>query len=378
MALIKHSKRTIRTGCPNCGDKESDFYWAHDTDQPFAHDCKECDTNGKYVLIDRDGARHVCGDTPPEQEQAPTTTTTAQQETTPDPAEMLTKALRGVLGTPTIDRAEVERIAREVVSGVVYPTRTFVVKDEIKLEVEGNTHVKLLDVAQMLQAGEHVLMVGPAGTGKSTLAEQAAGMLGIESYSLSLSPQTPVSQILGYQDANGNYVRSLFREAYEHGGLFHFDEMDNSNPSTLAVVNAALANGHMAFPDGMVKRSGDFRCVASANTYGRGATREYVGRQAIDAATLDRFSIITIEIDTALEKALCYATGVDAAKADKVLRVVERMRTNSEKAAVKVVISPRASVGMCRLLAAGMSWDEASNARLRRGMDDATWEKVKP
>ena len=54
------------------------------------------------------------------------------------------------------------------------------------------------------------------------------------------------------------------------------------------------------------------------------------------------------------------------------------MRTNSEKAAVKVVISPRASVGMCRLLAAGMSWDEASDARLRRGMDDATWEKVKP
>jgi cobaltochelatase CobS len=144
----------------------------------------------------------------------------------------------------------------------------------------------------------------------------------------------------------------------------------------LAVVNAALANGVMAFPDQVVTRHPNFRAVASANTYGRGATRAYVGRQAIDAATLDRFSVETIEVDEALENELCHSTGLDTDLVKQTLTYVRRLRTNAESHAMPVVISPRASVGMCRLLAAGRSWDSAVDARLRRGMGDTEWNKL--
>jgi len=294
-----------------------------------------------------------------------------------DPTAMLAAALRGIVGTPQIDRDQVEQIARQVVSEVAFPTRTVVMRtDGTAKPIEGDTHRQLGDVITNVLAGEHVMMVGPAGTGKSTIAEQTADALGLAYYSISLSPQTPASQILGYMQAEGEYVRTLFREAYEHGGLFHFDEIDNAHPSVLAVVNAALANGSMAFPDGMVKRHDDFRVIASANTYGRGANRAYVGRQAIDAATLDRFTIETIEIDEALEDALCRSTGLESEQVDRVLQFVRKLRRNAEKKNLNVILSPRATVGMCRLLEAGRSWEAAVEARVRRGMDDSTWQKL--
>ena len=176
--------------------------------------------------------------------------------------------------------------------------------------------------------------------------------------------------------ATGDYVRSLFREAYEYGGVFHFDEIDNSHPSTLAIINGALANGEMGFPDGMVKRHADFRCVASANTYGRGPDRAYVGRQAIDAATLDRFAVVTVEVDRALEESLCMATGLDLARVSRVLAYVRHLRMQAETHKLPLTFSPRASHGMCALLKAGLTVGDAIEIRARRGISDADWRKV--
>lgn len=279
--------------------------------------------------------------------------------------------------SPSVDKDDIRDIIKEEFQNTVFPTRTVIQtpKGEIQ-EIEGKTHHKVADIIMDLDAGEHVMMVGPAGTGKSTIAEQAAGALGFPFYAISLSPQTPASQILGYQQAAGEYVRSLYREAFENGGVFHFDEIDNAHPSVLAVINASLANGQMAFPDKMVERHKNFRCVASANTYGRGADRAYVGRQQIDAATLDRFTIETIEIDEALETDLCLATGLDNDRVTHVLSTVRKYRKNAANKKMTTVISPRASIGMCRLLQAGKTWEDALEARVRRGMSDADWAKL--
>lgn len=396
-SIVKHNKRTIRTGCERCGEKA--LYWGHDTAVSGPY-CEKCDVFGKYLLIDANGNPHnlsctgtvpatPADETPkdapvpapvkaPVKAPEPVTAPTPAPSTPAAPADAAA-ALQALMRAmaPQTDREQITAIIREEFANVVYPTRTVVQRANGDVRpVEGKTHHKVADVITDLLAGEHVMMVGPAGTGKSTIAEQAAEALGIEYYSISLSPMTPASQILGYQDANGNTVRTLYREAYQHGGVFHFDEFDNGHPSVLAVVNASLANGRMAFPDGMVKRHDDFRCVASANTYGKGADRAYVGRQQIDAATLDRFSIETIEIDEALETDLCMGTGLEADKVKRVLSTVRRYRANALTKRMLVVISPRASVGMCRLLAAGKSWDDAIEARVRRGMSDADWAKL--
>lgn len=393
--LIKHSKRTIRSGCKKCGEKA--LYWAHDTTQSGGNHCDTCQTSGKWVLIDSASVPHKCGDdssfvSDRVEESAPKnvevepiigqeveSVTSSNTPTAPPigngDAFAAFQSLIASLA-PKVDRDEVAAMIKHELDNVIVPTRTVVELASGERRVISNSHEKLADVTTDLFAGEHVLMVGPAGTGKSTIAEQAAESLGIPYYSISLSPMTAASQILGYMQAEGEYVRSLFREAFEHGGVFHFDEFDNGHPSVLAVINAALANGAMAFPDQMVKRHVDFRCVASANTYGQGPDRAYVGRQQIDAATLDRFSVETIGVDEALELSLCTATGLDKDQVARVLNYIRGLRKTAEERAMTVVISPRASVGMCRLLAAGKTWEAAVQSRVHRGMGDKDWKKL--
>ena len=387
--LVRHSKRKIRTPCVSCG--ESYLYYAHDTSKalPWENGCSDCtervgfDVRGPLVLTNADGTLHECsnpgGTDGPDSKRGSEAEKSAPKNQEPKVKQDVftaIDALRVLFNSNTVSEDQVRDIVRQEVSSARVPTRTVVVRDKQSKEVEGSTHRQLADVVNALLVGEHVMMVGPAGTGKSTIAEQAAEALDLPSYSLSLSPQTPASAIIGYMQAAGEYVGTLFREAYEKGGVFHFDEVDNSHPSVLAVINAALANGAMAFPDGMVKRHPDFRCVASANTYGRGATRLYVGRQAMDAATLDRFTVITIEIDEALEHALCQRETSNEQRVNDVLTYVRKLRKRAEEHGLTVVLSPRASVGMVRLLEAGFTWEAAVDARIRRGLDDATWAKL--
>ena len=88
------------------------------------------------------------------------------------------------------------------------------------------------------------------------------------------------------------------------GFIAALDEIDNSDPSALIVINSALANGYMAFPHETIDRHKDFRIVTAANTWGKGADLQYVGRNALDAATLDRFDNIFFDYDRKLEECL--------------------------------------------------------------------------
>jgi len=371
--LVKHGDRTVRKACNVCGRK--DLYWGHDTTKDKGEFCSKCHVSGAWVLIERDGSAHslVCG--PKGDATGPAPVTLADERTSPfvAPSEPVTvpaatpaptvpptmpsdaAALMAQLFAtlaPKVDESQVRAIVEEMVNGLVFPTHTVVVDSskDAPVVIEG-AHSMLKWVIKGLSSGLHVMMVGPAGTGKSTLAESAAEAVELPYSAISLSPTTPNSQILGYMNAAGEYVRTPFREAYENGGVFNFDEIDNSNPSTLAVINSGLANGVMAFPDGMVKRSENFRCVATANTYGRGADRMYVGRQQLDAATLDRFIVLDVHVDEALEMAVCASTGLEVSRVKDVLVYVRKLRKSADSQGMRVMVSPRASIGLCKWLA---------------------------
>lgn len=99
----------------------------------------------------------------------------------------------------------------------------------------------------------------------------------------------------------GHVVRTQFREAYENGGVFLLDEVDASDPDALTASNSALSNGMAAFPDALVRKHEDFVAIAAGNTFGSGADRQYVGRNQLDAATLDRFTVFEVDYDEMLE-----------------------------------------------------------------------------
>ena len=117
-----------------------------------------------------------------------------------------------------------------------------------------------------LMANIPVWLHGEAGSGKSTTAERSAGWLGLPFRSISLGPSSSKADLMGYRDGHGEYQRTGFREIYEDGGVFLFDEIDNAHPSILTLLNASIANGHGEFPDGRVARHETTRFIAAANT----------------------------------------------------------------------------------------------------------------
>lgn len=197
-------------------------------------------------------------------------------------------------------------------------------------------------------------------SGKTTMVEESAKVLDLPFYSKSVSVQTGTHEFFGYYDANGNYVPTLFRKAYEEGGVFLLDEFDAGNPNVLAALNQSVANGSCPFPDKMVPKHKDFIMVIAGNTFGTGATMEYVGRNKIDAATLDRFVFMEIPYDEKFE--------LNLAKDKEWCKEVQQYRKIANTKGLKVVISPRATFYGEMLLAAGLPKADVLKMTVLKGL----------
>lgn len=223
-----------------------------------------------------------------------------------------------------------------------------------------NPHMAFDEVLDYCMAREDVFMVGPAGSGKTTIAEHVATALGLPFYGE--SKVEFASTLAGYKNiTTGAYVRSNMREAYEHGGVFLLDEGDASNASALLFINAAISNGWCLFPDGRVTRHDDFICIVAANTYGRGHTRKYIGRAKLDGAFLDRFAMLDIDYDEALETIL--AGNKDWCK------YVQAIRAVILDTELEAIVSPRATYKGSKMLARGRSWEDVAKAYIWKGMN---------
>jgi len=186
--------------------------------------------------------------------------------------------------------------------------KVFVVQwpDDTKTRVKGTAHPSLSKVLMLAVARKNILLVGPAGSGKTFLAKQVSESLKLPFAHISCSAGMSEGQLLGRllpvgKGGSFEYVISEFVRCYEEGGVFLFDEIDAADSNTLLVINSALANGYMALPNRsanpVAKRHPDFVCIAAANTWGTGADRQYVGRNQLDESTLDRFRIGQIAMD---------------------------------------------------------------------------------
>jgi hypothetical protein len=226
--------------------------------------------------------------------------------------------------------------------------------------ITGARHCQLDQLIMVSAQRLPVMLVGMAGSGKTHAAAQVADAFDLKFYAMSVGAQTSKSDIIGFVHAGGEYVRTLFREAYEHGGVFLMDEIDAGNANVLIMVNAALSNDYCAFPDQMVKRHKDFVFIASANTFGNGANRQYVGRNQLDAATLDRFALIEWLIDDELEKVLAG----DSIDGQGWFAAVKRVRRKVESEGMRVLVTPRATQRGAKLIAAGVPLDKAADIAL--------------
>lgn len=239
-------------------------------------------------------------------------------------------------------------------------------------KIDGLAHKQLADVIKWLSVDASVYLAGPAGSGKTTIARQCAEALGVDFYFSGAIFHK--YELLGFIDAGGTYQETDFRRAFECGGVFLFDEIDASEASALVAFNAAIANRVCSFPDKMVNAHPDFRVIAAANTRGKGATREYTGRNPLDAATLDRYAIIDIDYDQGIEAELARRIhlevgGDNVTGVDDIVKTVQDARARAVALSLSCVISPRASIDAAKGLAAGFTIQEALKAALWNKLD---------
>ena len=211
-------------------------------------------------------------------------------------------------------------------------------------------------------------LVGPAGSFKTSAAIQAAEALGLEFSGISVCQQTTQVSFFGYMDGHGKYVPTEFRRRYENGGIFLADEIDKGNANVLAVLNSALENGRCGFPDGMIKRHEDFRFIATANTYGKGGSTQYVGSCQMDDATLDRFTFLEWNYDEELEREI----GTNDAWTDRVFS----LRAAAASLRSRIIISPRATFEGAALIASGFTFEDAESMKIWKGTSPEERQKI--
>jgi hypothetical protein len=206
------------------------------------------------------------------------------------------------------------------------------------------------DLRAIIGAGlRNVWLYGPAGTGKTTICRQLAEEAGLPCTILSCSAGTSPAEITGFKYPEPR--ASAISRAIAQPGIIVLDEMPMLEPDVAAVCNALLANNELETSTGHVIRNPDCIIIATANTTGTGADRQYIGNNQLDAATLDRFAGAFVRVDYSAE----YESRFDS----EVVTFCQNLRRLVKDNGLDRIVSTRAIIAADKLKAAGLDWRAA-------------------
>lgn len=269
----------------------------------------------------------------------------------------------------SVVQAELAKVqaARPQVIEVVQPDRPAV-------QIEG-AHYLMPRLLRLLGAGLNVYLWGPAGSGKTTAALQAAKALSREAEIDTLDRSTFRSMVQGYCSPDGKPVHTSFTRCWEGGKVYVADEVDNAPGHVQTLYNSALANGHAPLAWGNVTRPDGFAFVGTGNTPGR-PTREFPDRVPMSAAFLDRLYFMHWPIDEAIEQraaglAVTPAPVVEPVKCSDAAwgEYVLKLRAWAKDNAPTLMITPRATLVGLQALALGETPAQVADALIFRGAD---------
>ncbi len=211
-------------------------------------------------------------------------------------------------------------------------------------------------------AGDDPLyLVGPTGTGKSSVVEQVAARLKIPLYVVSCHEHMEIPEFFGrfvirngnMEWADGPYLQGL-KDA--EGAWVLLDEVDTLEPGTFIGLNALNEGRRMTIPEtGEVvdPLKNGAKIICAGNTAGNGdSTGLYQSTKRHNLASMGRFMMVEIGYPEPAEESLVLEKAVPevpSAIREKMVEVAGKVRELFTNQQIEVTFCTRTLIRWCRL-----------------------------
>ena len=211
-------------------------------------------------------------------------------------------------------------------------------------------------IALAIQEGDNVLITGPAGIGKSTVARELAAIINQPLRYIPFNGEMRVDDLVGgdqllVDTTSGQSVTEYkdgpLIDAAEKGHWVLFDEFDSCPSHVGFILHGCLEKDRkLTRSNGRpVKFERTFGVIATANTLGLGdESGMYAGTAPMNRALLDRFAVIVHmdypERDDEIS-ILVTKTGIDRDRASKMVAVAGKVRESALQESSNADLSTR-------------------------------------
>lgn len=224
------------------------------------------------------------------------------------------------------------------------------------------------ELAYAIKNDLNVFIVGPAGSGKSTLPRQMAALLYAPVVRFSCSAESRWSHIFGQWVLSGGdmfWEDGYILDAYRNGKWLIEEEADFMLPELRASVHTIMEQGSNIVIHGrrdgkvykeVIPRHKNFRWISTGNTKGYAESFEYAGTQLQNQAARDRYGIIIEVTYVGDEQEIKMVTGHLKARGvkevnDETVKKFVKIANDCRKAKIEKrfegIVSYRRTIEMC-------------------------------